>query len=114
MRSLSTGTRVEVLEASVPEGSSGTVIWGGTEQAFSEDQISAISKEGNKLRFFRRLDDTEHRVWNMEDSRLVDFVKDDMWMKPSVDERPEGVVDWGKLNESYGLEKLRWGSASLL
>jgi hypothetical protein len=114
MRSLSTGTRVEVLEASVPEGSSGTVIWGGSEQAFSEDQISAISKEGNKLRFFRRLDDTEHRVWNMEDSRLVDFVKDDMWMRPSVDERPEGVVDWGKLNESYGLEKLRWGSASLL
>jgi hypothetical protein len=36
------------------------------------------------------------------------LVRDDTWDKPSIEERPEGVVDWEALEENYALERFRW------
>jgi len=39
-------------------------------------------------------------------------VKDDTWVKPPVEERPEGVVDWKALEENYILAEQRYKPAS--
>ncbi|KAK2627360.1 hypothetical protein QTJ16_003326 [Diplocarpon rosae] len=107
MRSLSTGRRVEVLNVTYPVGTTGLVRWGGNVQFRSEAM-------GTSLSVYRYLDPPAHDGWEAWSAREVnDFVQDDTWAKPLVEERPEGVVDWQALEENYGLSEKRFGSNAL-
>jgi hypothetical protein len=37
-----------------------------------------------------------------------DYVKDETWVKPETEERPEGVIDWEVLEQNYLLAKQRF------
>lgn len=104
MRSASTGRRVEVLVVSVPDETSGSIVWAGTEQFID------TRKQGTEFRFFRYLDGSQAdqaHIWSFGDAEM-EFVNDDTWVKPPVEERPEGVVDWEALERTYALEALKW------
>ena len=106
MRSLSTGRKVEVLEAAVPEGTSGTIKWGGKEQV-----LSAWREGGARFKFFRYLDGSEaeqNLIWSISEADS-DFVRDDTWEKPVAEERPVGVVNWEALEQNYRLAEQRFG-----
>ncbi|KAH6723779.1 Six-hairpin glycosidase-like protein [Leptodontidium sp. MPI-SDFR-AT-0119] len=104
MHSLSTGRKVEALNITYPRGTEGLVKWGGRAQFRTEDM-------GTSFNVYRYLDiltatDEEWQMWSADD--LQDFVKDDTWAKPLVEERPEGVVDWKALEENYMLAEQRF------
>ncbi|CZR65052.1 uncharacterized protein PAC_14952 [Phialocephala subalpina] len=104
MRSTSTGRKIEALNVTYPAGTMGLVKWGGKAQFRSEGM-------GTSLSYYRYIDpltlsEQEWQAWSIEDVR--DFVKDDTFVKPVPEERPEGVVDWKKLEENYILEEMRY------
>jgi hypothetical protein len=97
MRSLSTGRKVEALNVTVPQGTVGSVNWGGQAQYRTEDMDTTFG-------WYRFLDvktkvEEDWQTWSVAD--VKDFVKDDSWVKPEVQERPEGVVDWDALEKGY-------------
>jgi hypothetical protein len=104
MRSLSTGRKIEVLNITVPGGSTGTVKWGGKSHVIP----TVVSTD---FCWYRYLDamieaEKEWQPWSMED--VINFVDDDTWVKPEVEERPEGVMDWEALEENYLLAGQRF------
>ncbi|CZT07286.1 uncharacterized protein RAG0_12805 [Rhynchosporium agropyri] len=108
MRSLSTGRKVEALNITYPSGTTGTVKFGGKAQIRSEEMST-------NLFVYRFLDDSheedeEWQAWSADD--LQDFVRDDTWVKPSAEERPEGVVDWEVLEANYELSEQRFNPDS--
>jgi len=108
MRSLSTGRKIEVLEASVPEDTYGTIVWGGEEQTIYANQ----KEDGTRYKLCRYLDGNRQdsaRVWSLDDDMAADLVPDDTFVKPAIEERPAGVVDWGALEDNYGLAEQRFG-----
>ena len=105
MRSFSTGRKVEVLEATVPENTSGVLNWGGKEQT-----LGLVPGDCGTFKFFRYTDvvaEDEGQVWSFEGKEL-DFVPDDTWVRPVPEERPEGMVDWEALEANYGLAEQRF------
>ncbi|KAE8447282.1 hypothetical protein EG329_010976 [Mollisiaceae sp. DMI_Dod_QoI] len=104
MRSLSTGRKVEAVNATYPAGTMGLVKWGGKAQFRTEGM-------GTSFSYYRYLDamtlaEEEWQTWSVED--VTDFVKDDTWVKPEIEERPEGVVDWDALEANYVLAEQRF------
>ncbi|KUJ10094.1 Six-hairpin glycosidase, partial [Mollisia scopiformis] len=97
MRSLSTGRKVEALNVTYPSGTMGLVKWGGKAQFRTEGM-------GTSFSYYRYIDATtlaeqEWQTWSVDG--VKDFVKDDTWRKPEVEERLDGVVDWEALEKNY-------------
>ncbi|EKD20340.1 alpha-L-rhamnosidase [Drepanopeziza brunnea f. sp. 'multigermtubi' MB_m1] len=108
MRSLSTSRRVEALNVTYPAGTEGLVTWGDKAQFRSEDM-------GTSFSIYRYLDVASQdrwQTWGVDD--VHDFVEDKTWIKPQVEERPEGVVDWKALEENYVLAKQRFTASDLV
>jgi hypothetical protein len=114
MVSVTTGRKVEMIDVAVPYDSSGRIIWGG-KRIFVDNAHTEMV--GVRQKFWRYLDDDmaiktggkesdELNVWTAEHES--EFVKDESWVKPPVEERPEGVVDWDLLEEGYGLSQQRF------
>ncbi|TVY81962.1 hypothetical protein LSUE1_G007263, partial [Lachnellula suecica] len=104
MKSLSTGRKVEGLNITVPAGTTGAVNWGEEKQIRSADMSSSFS-------LFRYTEpETSGQVWIA--SEWSDLVPDDEWMKPEVEERPEGVVDWKALEANYVHAEQRFAVAN--
>ena len=118
MVSVSTGRKVEMVDVAVPYDSYGRIIWGG-KQIFVNNARPEIA--GIRKKFWRYLDDEmaiktggkesdDINLWTVEHES--EFVKDESWVKPPVEERPEGVVDWNLLEEGYGLSRQKFVAAS--
>jgi hypothetical protein len=114
MESLSTGRKVEMIDIAVPQDTNGTIIWGGVGIFVTNLHTSVI---GARHRFWRYLDDetamkTEGResdhvsIWTAK--MEGDLVRDKEWVKPPVEERPEGVVNWELLEEGYLLTQQKF------
>jgi hypothetical protein len=106
MRSLSTGRKVEALNVTVPDGTSGIVNWGGKAVARSSSMPSTFG-------LYRFLDsdttlemEEEWKVWSSDSS--ADLVKDDTWVKPPTQEWPEGVVDWSLMEQGYDMAEQKY------
>ena len=107
MKSLSTGRRAEMIDIAVPQNTSGTVVWGGEAIFLTTVHTSLVEA---RHRFWRYLDDEttlkmegeerEH-VYVWTSGMEVDWVRDEDWLKPPVEERLAGVVDWDLLEEGY-------------
>jgi hypothetical protein len=114
MKSLSTGRKAEMIDVAVPKGTNGVIIWGG-EAAFLTNDHTSIA--GARHRFWRYLDDETAMKTEGKESDHIDiwrpemegvWVRDDNWVKPPVEERPEGVVDWNLLEEGYRLAEQKF------
>jgi hypothetical protein len=101
-KSLSTGKKFEGLNVTVPAGTEGSVKWGGESfyVPLREDTAASFGlvKSSNSEEM------TE--VYTVAD--WSDFIPDVDWIKPEVEERPEGVVDWEALEQNYGLAEQRF------
>ena len=100
LRTLSTGRKVESLSISVPRGTTGLVNWGRKAQSRSEGM-------GTSFKFYRYTDPSTSAEEEWQSFAESDLVEDDTWVKPEMEERPEGIVDWEALPENYGLAGLR-------
>jgi hypothetical protein len=99
MRARDTGKRIERLAFSVPRGTEGILKWGGDELELSQDM-------GTRFAYYRYIDTMMAgngvlHTWSHEDSES--FVLDDTFVKPLPEQRPDGVVDWEKLEDGYKL-----------
>jgi hypothetical protein len=104
MRSLSTSPKIEALNITVPAHSGGIVKWGGKSHVITTVMTTDFG-------WYRYLDITmeeeeKWRPWSKEDAN--DFVEDETWVKPTVEERPKGVVNWEALEENYLLAEQRF------
>jgi hypothetical protein len=102
MRSSSTGRKFEALSVSIPDGTTGRLKWGGKSQFRTEGMETSFS-------FYRPLDtvtagNDEWIPWSKEET--TDLVRDDTFIKPKMEERAAGVVDWEALEMGYDLEKM--------
>lgn len=107
MQSPSSGRKIEALNITVPENSSGTVEWGGRSQIRNEDM-------GSVMHWYRYLDvkteaGQEWHSWSED----LDFVPDETWVKPPVEERAAGVVDWEALKQAHGLSSKKLGGVKI-
>lgn len=100
MRTFDTGRKVEYLSISVPKGTMGLVTWGGKSQALTEGM-------GTSFKFYRYTDAMTTAEEEWQTFADGDLVEDDTWVKPAMEERPEGIVDWEALEENYDLAELR-------
>jgi hypothetical protein len=114
MVSVSTGRKVEMIDITVPHDTNGCIIWSRS-AIFVTSAITNVI--GVRRKFWRYLDDeialeTQGResddiyVWTS--AQESEFVKDESWVKPEVEERPEGVVDWDLLEEGYALAERKF------
>ena len=119
MKSLSTGRKAEMLDVAVPQDTSGAIVWGGVAIFLTNVHTSKI---GTRHRFWRYLDDetalkTEgresDRYEGWSDEMDKEWVRDEDWTKPPVEERLEGVVDWDLLEEGYLLAGQKFMGPSL-
>lgn len=108
MRSLSTWRKVEALNVTVPDSTTGRVNWGGRQFL-----TTTLNNEGAGTSFswYRYLDvktqaEEEWETWSVDE--IHDFVADDTFVKPQMEERPEGVVDWEALEANYILAEQRF------
>jgi hypothetical protein len=102
LNSLSSGRKVEGLNVTVPGGTFGTVNWGGRKEMRNEDMGSSFSL----FRFLEPESEEEMtRVWSVTD--WSDFIPDDEWVKPEVEQRLESFVDWAVLEENHLLAEQR-------
>jgi hypothetical protein len=113
LKSLSTGRKAEGLNITVPDGTSGTVIWGGKSTVRSKDMASSFGY----YRFLEtdassKIDEEEWRVWREEDG--MELVVDDEWKRPETREWPEGVVDWEALEAGYNMAQQRYDPAAFV
>lgn len=104
MRSQSNGRKVESLKISIPRSTVGWVKWGGKAQMLAGGM-------GTSFGWYRYLDprgswEEEWQTWSVQDE--TDYVTDDTWVKPEVQERAEGVVDWKALEGNYLLAEQRF------
>ncbi|KAH8672812.1 Six-hairpin glycosidase-like protein [Tricladium varicosporioides] len=107
MRTVSTGRAVEALNITVPAGSSGILTFGGKSQSLSTTSTTSFS-----FSFFTspgKLSGLDKNVWVVED--WSDLVEDGEWIKPKVEERPVGVIDWEVLERGYGFAEMRYAHA---
>jgi hypothetical protein len=120
IKSLSTGRKAEMIKVAVPIGTSGDIIWGG--ETISLITSMDASTIGTRYCFWRYLDDEiaiktngknseRVNVWNSEIDE--EWVRDVDWVKPPVEERPEGVVDWELLEEGYLLAQRKFMGSEL-
>jgi hypothetical protein len=111
MVSVSTGRKVEIIDVAVPHDTNGTIFFGGRAIVVTNVQANMI---GARHRFWRYLDDDAAletggkvsdriNVWTSEMDG--EFVRDEEWVKPPIEKRPAGVVDWELLEEGYLLAK---------
>jgi hypothetical protein len=113
VKTLRTGEKAEILDIRVPKGTDGVIVWGGTEINISV----SFGNLGDTFRYWRYVNEDgvrisgknteERKVFAWHASDLGEFVRDDTWVKPPVEEWPEGVVDWEVLEEHYGLADQR-------
>ena len=114
MVSVSTGRKVEMIDVTVPNDSHGQIFWGG-KAIFVQKTHPKMAGVGQK--FWRYLDDDmaiktggkesdDISVWNADHDG--EFIKDESWVKPPVEEWPEGVVDWDLLEEGYRLSEQKF------
>jgi hypothetical protein len=104
MKSLSTGRKIEALNITAPGGSTGTVKWGGKSHVI----LTVVTTDFSWYRYLDAMTEAEEewQPWSVED--VNNFVEDDTWVKPEVEERAEGVVDWEVLEENYLLAEQRF------
>jgi hypothetical protein len=104
IRSQKTGRKIECLKIAIPKSSTGWVKWGGKAVLWSGDW-------GKRAAWYRYLEpwslEEEWQDWSAESNE--DYVRDETWVKPEVEERPEGVVDWEALEKDYGFARQRYG-----
>ncbi len=103
------GRRVESLEIAYPEGSSGVVKWGGQTQVRNES-MPAFFKVDRFLDL--GLSPLEGGWQTRTPESDGEFVRDEMWVQPEIEERPEGVVDWERLEEGYTFARERYRVSS--
>lgn len=105
----SAGRKVESLDISYPEGSRGLVKWGGQVQV-RDESMPAFFKVYRFLDKMLGPEEEGWQTWTSESDR--EFMSDDTWVKPDIQERPEGIVDWEKLEEGYAFARERYASSS--
>ena len=119
MRSVSTGRKAEMIDIAVPYDTNGIILWGGEAIFVTNMHTSMI---GARHRFWRYLDDegamgtggreSDHvNIWTAD--LEGELVRDEQFVKPEVEERPEGVVDWELLEEGYLLAQRRFMGPTL-
>jgi len=102
LKSLSTGKRFEGLNVTVPAGTEGHVNWGGESFYIPRREHGALS-----LGFVKSsVSEGTIEVYTLAD--WSDFLTDDEWVKPEIEERPDGVVDWEALEQNYVLAEQRY------
>ena len=107
VKSLSTGRRAEMINIAVPKDTSGVILWGGDEISLT----SGYTRMGDaRHRFWRYLDDDSASKTNRQESDQInewshemdrDWVRDEDWVKPLVEERSAGVLNWELLEQGY-------------
>ncbi|KAG0649022.1 hypothetical protein D0Z07_5026 [Hyphodiscus hymeniophilus] len=107
MKSLRTGRRAEMINVAVPSNTSGTILWGEEAVFVTKVHTSTI---GARHRFWRFVDSETATETEGEGSDQVniwtsdmegEWIRDEEWVKPRVEERLAGVVDWDLLEEGY-------------
>ena len=105
--SVKTGRKAQKIDIAVPQDTIGTILFGGKGISIS---IELTSSQDTRHRLWRYLDDEtaletqgaqsdDVHVWTEDmDS---EWVRDESFVKPPVEERPEGVVDWEALQAGY-------------
>jgi hypothetical protein len=80
------------------------VKWGGKSHVI----LTVVTTDFSWYRYLDAMTEAEEewQPWSVED--VNNFVEDDTWVKPEVEERAEGVVDWEVLEENYLLAEQRF------
>jgi hypothetical protein len=119
MKSLATDRKAEMIDIAVPQDTNGTIVWGGVAIFLTGVHTSKI---GARHRFWRYLDDETALKTEGKESDLLqawtdkmekEWVRDEEWVKPPVEERPDGVVDWDLLEEGYWIAGQKFMGPSL-
>ncbi|EPE33595.1 Six-hairpin glycosidase [Glarea lozoyensis ATCC 20868] len=103
---VSDGRKVEGLNVTIPSGTSGIIKWHDLEQVITSHTAQTLSF----LQEARLSDDDDVRTTQVHNFNWSDYVHDDSWVRPTVEERPEAVVDWEALEENYHLNDKKYVS----
>ncbi|RDW88561.1 hypothetical protein BP6252_00593 [Coleophoma cylindrospora] len=100
VRQSSTGLKIEVIRISTPKDTTGRIEWKG--------HIMENVHGGHEVQFWRYKDDLDGSVWNVgNEAVLKDLIADDEWIKPPIEEREPGVVNWEALERHLGRSTYR-------
>ncbi|OAF61937.1 hypothetical protein VC83_01396 [Pseudogymnoascus destructans] len=94
------GRQAEILQASTPTGTSGTVYWGGNETVHNGGTLKVARYLDSPGQWIVLLNTTGYEeekgnwTWPTDTEGEGEFLPDAEWVKPSGSEREVGTVDW--------------------
>lgn len=104
MQSQKTGRKIETLKITIPSGSAGWVRWGGKAVLWSADWAERVA-------WYRYLEpeNTEEESWqDWSAGAEEEYVRDETWVKPDIEERPVGDVDWEAMQKNTRFYRKRY------
>ncbi|KAL3423425.1 alpha-l-rhamnosidase a [Phlyctema vagabunda] len=93
MKTTDTGQKVEVLDVSTPNGTTGHIEWKG--------HVRHDIVGGKPLKLWVFLDDEDSVLYADDAEFTIHLTTDNEWVRPAVEEREPGVVDWEALKSNY-------------
>jgi hypothetical protein len=104
MQSQKSGRKIETLKITVPNGSTGWVRWGGKAVLWSADRAERVA-------WYRYLEPKNIEEENWQDWNAgaeEEYVRDETWVKPDIEERPVGNVDWEVMRKNTQFARKRY------
>ena len=109
MQSQKTGRKIETLKITIPSVSTGWVRWGGKAVLWSADRAERVA-------WYRYLEpeNIEEEKWqDWSAGAEEEYVRDETCVKPHVEERPVGDVDWETMQKNTRFYRKRYDELKL-